>query len=43
MGKDENYVSIVAVLNHPFSRGSVHIKSPIPTDDPTIDPKYFIH
>jgi choline dehydrogenase-like flavoprotein len=43
MGKDESYISIVAVLNHPFSRGSVYIKSSVPTDDLTIDPKYFSH
>jgi choline dehydrogenase-like flavoprotein len=43
MGKDGNYVSIVSVLNHPFSRGFVHIKSADPDVPPTIDPQYFSH
>ncbi|KAL3420925.1 GMC oxidoreductase [Phlyctema vagabunda] len=43
MGKEGNYISIVSVLNHPFSRGFVHINSPKPTDQPTVDPQYFSH
>ena len=43
MGKDGNYVSIVSVLNHPFSRGFVHIQSADPDVPPTIDPQYFSH
>lgn len=43
MGKEGNYTSIVAVLNHPLSRGVVHINSPNPKDQPTIDPRYFSH
>jgi choline dehydrogenase-like flavoprotein len=43
MGKEGNYISIVAVLNHPFSRGFVHINSSDPTAQPTVDPQYFSH
>ncbi|CZR51596.1 related to aryl-alcohol dehydrogenase [Phialocephala subalpina] len=43
MGKEGNYISIVSVLNHPLSRGSVHITSGKPTDQPIIDPRYFSH
>ncbi|KAH7418086.1 putative aryl-alcohol dehydrogenase [Cadophora sp. MPI-SDFR-AT-0126] len=43
MGKDGNYISIVSVLNHPFSRGVVHINSADPTIQPTLDPRYFSH
>ncbi|KAK0645246.1 Dehydrogenase patE [Lasiodiplodia hormozganensis] len=39
----ENYVSAVALLNHPFSRGSVHITSANPAADPAIDPRYLSH
>lgn len=43
MGTDGNYISIVSVLNHPLSRGSVHIQSSDPTSQPILDPKYFSH
>ncbi|KUJ23477.1 alcohol oxidase [Mollisia scopiformis] len=43
MGKDGNYISIVSVLNHPLSRGTVHINSAKPEAQPTIDPRYFSH
>jgi len=43
LGKEGNYISIVSVLNHPFSRGSVHINSSDPLAAPIIDPKYFSH
>ena len=43
MAKEGNYMSIVAVLNHPFSRGFVHINSPDPKAQPTLDPQYFSH
>ena len=43
MGKDRNYISIVSVLNHPFSRGFVHINSSNPTDYRAINPQYFSH
>lgn len=39
----EDYVSLMASLLHPFSRGSVHINSAKYTDKPTIDPKYLSH
>ncbi|KAF8972234.1 alcohol oxidase [Flammula alnicola] len=35
------YVSMVSFLNHPFSRGTIHIKSNNPLDPPAIDPHYF--
>jgi choline dehydrogenase-like flavoprotein len=43
MGKDGNYISIVSVLNHPLSRGSVHINSNKAGAQPSIDPRYFSH
>jgi choline dehydrogenase-like flavoprotein len=43
MGREGNYISIVSVLNHPLSRGSIHIESPNPTAQPIIDPQYFSH
>jgi len=43
MGTEGNYMSIVSVLNHPFSRGTVHINSADPKVSPTIDPRYFSH
>ncbi|KUJ18946.1 glucose-methanol-choline oxidoreductase-like protein [Mollisia scopiformis] len=36
-------VAISFTLSQPLSRGSVHISSPNPKDDPIIDPKYFSH
>ncbi|KAI4262498.1 MAG: hypothetical protein L6R35_007380 [Caloplaca aegaea] len=39
-----NYLTLCAALNHPFSRGSVHITtSAHPTEKPRIDPKYLSH
>ncbi|OCK84459.1 GMC oxidoreductase [Lepidopterella palustris CBS 459.81] len=38
-----NYISILVTLNHPLSRGSVHIKSADPTAAPAIDPAYLSH
>ena len=35
------YAGLVAVLEHPFSRGSVHINSSDPAIYPTIDPNYL--
>jgi choline dehydrogenase-like flavoprotein len=43
MGTEGNYISIVSVLNHPFSRGSVHISSSDPQSQPIVDPNYFSH
>ncbi|KAL6897435.1 hypothetical protein GGI43DRAFT_385302 [Trichoderma evansii] len=36
-----NYLGLSGALNHPFSRGSVHIKTSDPNDLPTVDPNYF--
>ncbi|KAJ4390760.1 hypothetical protein N0V93_004358 [Gnomoniopsis smithogilvyi] len=36
----ENYVTVMAMLNHPFSRGSCHIKSSNFEDAPVWDPRY---
>ena len=38
-----NYISTLAMLSHPFSRGSVHIKSPSASVPPAIDFKYLSH
>ncbi|KAF3929267.1 hypothetical protein AA313_de0206609 [Arthrobotrys entomopaga] len=38
-----NFLSILGVLEHPFSRGSVHVTSANPTVYPAIDPKYLSH
>ncbi|RJE18220.1 Dehydrogenase [Aspergillus sclerotialis] len=40
---EDNYISIVAMLSHPFSRGSVHIKSGDVRDKPTFNPNYLEH
>lgn len=37
------YASIVSVLNHPFSRGRIHIKSADPTTAPLFDPRTMSH
>ena len=37
----KNRVSLLICLEHPLSRGSVHISSPDPMAPPTIDPGYF--
>jgi choline dehydrogenase-like flavoprotein len=39
----ENYMTLVTVLSHPFSRGSVHIISPDINVKPEWDPKYMSH
>ncbi|KAK2047955.1 alcohol oxidase [Colletotrichum somersetense] len=38
-----NYMTVVAMLAHPFSRGSTHIKSPDCHDQPAIDCAYLSH
>lgn len=38
-----NYMTIVAMLAHPFSRGSVHIATPNSSEPPVIDCGYLIH
>jgi choline dehydrogenase-like flavoprotein len=39
----QNYITIMVGLNHPFSRGSVHIGGSNPRSDPKIDPGYLSH
>lgn len=41
--QDGNYISLVTVLMHPFSRGSVHIASASATAQPRVDPQYLAH
>ncbi|KAJ5770973.1 aryl-alcohol dehydrogenase [Penicillium nucicola] len=40
---DGNYISILAMLSHPFSRGTVHINSANIDDKPVFDPGYLSH
>ncbi|KAJ6520619.1 alcohol oxidase [Mycena vulgaris] len=40
---DESYFVINTGLQHPFSRGSVHIQSTDPLQQPLIDPRYLTH
>ncbi|KAB5592638.1 Choline dehydrogenase [Ceratobasidium theobromae] len=35
------YISLLMALQHPFSRGNIHISSSDPLAAPQIDPKYF--
>ncbi|KAF7345021.1 GMC oxidoreductase [Mycena venus] len=37
----KSYITILSVLNHPLSRGTIHAKSGDPFDLPSIDPHYF--
>lgn len=39
----ENYITIMTIINHPFSRGSCHITSADVNVKPTWDPKYNAH
>nr|BAQ25461.1 putative dehydrogenase [Neocamarosporium betae] len=39
----KNYITIMMVLNHPFSRGTCHIRSADPKDKPILDPRYLSH
>ncbi|KAK7556260.1 hypothetical protein IWX49DRAFT_636771 [Phyllosticta citricarpa] len=41
--KPGNYITILATLNHPFSRGIVHIKSKDPKEKAIVDPRYLSH
>ncbi|EKM52185.1 uncharacterized protein PHACADRAFT_128404 [Phanerochaete carnosa HHB-10118-sp] len=41
--KGRKYLSATAGSNTCFSRGTVHVVSPDPMNDPEIDPKYFEH
>lgn len=38
-----NHITILAMLNHPLSRGTVHLRSPSPTTPPAINPHYLSH
>lgn len=40
---DGNFFTMLGVLEHPFSRGSVHIQSSDPATYPQIDPRYLSH
>ncbi|KAH8983419.1 alcohol oxidase [Lactarius hatsudake] len=35
------YIAIGCLMNHPLSRGTIHIKSNDPLEQPAIDPHYF--
>ncbi|KAF8485370.1 GMC oxidoreductase [Russula ochroleuca] len=37
----KKYISIVAMLNHPWSRGTVHAVTPDPLAPPALDPHYY--
>ncbi|CAN9456482.1 unnamed protein product [Alternaria alternata] len=39
----KNFITIMAVNNHPFSRGFCHIRSADPKEKPILDPKYLSH
>lgn len=39
----KNRFSLIICLEHPLSRGTVHISSSDPAKPPTIDPGYFRH
>ncbi|KAK3989735.1 Versicolorin B synthase [Cladorrhinum sp. PSN332] len=39
----DNYLTVMTILNHPLSRGTVHISSPDVRDMPVWDPKYNSH
>ncbi|RAH41184.1 GMC family oxidoreductase [Aspergillus brunneoviolaceus CBS 621.78] len=38
-----NYLTVMVLHNHPFSRGSVHIRSGNVEDKPVFDPNYLSH
>lgn len=42
-GETGKFITIAAELSYPLSRGSIHINSPSPSENPTIDPAYFKH
>ncbi|EXF83835.1 GMC oxidoreductase [Colletotrichum fioriniae PJ7] len=42
-GSPGNFLSILGVLEHPFSRGSIHIQSADAAVHPIIDPRYLSH
>lgn len=42
-GDGGNYFSIIGIVSHPFSRGSVHIQSADPSQQARLDPRYLSH
>jgi choline dehydrogenase-like flavoprotein len=38
-----SFFTLIAAIQHPFSRGSVHITSPDPSANPSLDPNYLSH
>ena len=40
---DDKFITIATTLSLPMSRGSVHIASSKPTENPLIDPRYLTH
>ncbi|GME24669.1 putative aryl-alcohol dehydrogenase protein [Neofusicoccum parvum] len=40
---EKNYITVMTVNNHPFSRGVVHIRSADPKEKPLFDPRYLSH
>jgi choline dehydrogenase-like flavoprotein len=40
---DGNFMSVIAMLSHPLSRGSSHIRTSNPHDNPSIDNGYLTH
>ncbi|KAI0838420.1 putative GMC oxidoreductase [Hypoxylon sp. FL0890] len=43
INRSESYFTIVLLLAHPLSRGSVHIQSSSASEPPAVDPKYLTH
>ncbi|KAF8179476.1 alcohol oxidase [Pholiota molesta] len=37
----KKYITMTCMINHPFSRGNIHITSNNPLEPPAIDPHYF--
>ncbi|POS76701.1 choline dehydrogenase [Diaporthe helianthi] len=42
-GDGGNYFTIIGIVSHPFSRGSVHIQSADPSQQARLDPRYLSH
>lgn len=40
---DGNYITLVTMLMHPFSRGGIHIASADAREQPFVDPRYLEH
>lgn len=37
----KKYATMLQILQYPFSRGSIHVRSASPSDNPAIDPQYY--